>query len=101
MIVHAGLVAMRLGGDWVGALIEGPSGAGKSDLGLRCLDHGLRLVADDQVVLFASGGSLFGRAPGPLAGLIEVRGVGIERVESVFLARIGLKVRCAAEPGAV
>jgi serine kinase of HPr protein (carbohydrate metabolism regulator) len=33
--------------------------------------------------------------------LIEVRGVGVERVESVFMARIGLKVRCVAESAGV
>ena len=39
MIVHAGLIAMRLRGRWRGALIEGPAGAGKSDLALRCLQQ--------------------------------------------------------------
>ena len=51
MIVHAGLVALRHGGLWRGALITGPSGSGKSDLALRCLEHGFRLVADDRVLL--------------------------------------------------
>ena len=50
-------------GGWRGALIEGPSGAGKSDLALRALDAGFRLVADDRVVVWTSGGRLFGRAP--------------------------------------
>ena len=35
MILHAGLVALRLDGYWRGALIQGPSGAGKSDLALK------------------------------------------------------------------
>jgi serine kinase of HPr protein (carbohydrate metabolism regulator) len=50
MILHAGLVALRLAGFWRGALICGPSGAGKSDLALKALDAGFRLVADDRVV---------------------------------------------------
>lgn len=77
MIAHAGLIARRIGGRWRGALIEGASGAGKSDLALRALDLGFRLVADDRVVLWTCEGRLFGRAPAPLAGLLEVRGVDV------------------------
>jgi serine kinase of HPr protein (carbohydrate metabolism regulator) len=73
-VVHAGLIAQRLDGRWRGALIEGPSGVGKSDLALRALDRGFRLVADDRVILWVSDGRLYGRAPGPLHGLIEIRG---------------------------
>jgi len=110
MILHAGLVALRLDGYWRGALIEGPSGAGKSDLALRALDAGLRLVADDRVVVWCSGGALFGRAPSPLAGLIESRGHGILREAPIGLAEIVLAARCVgagetierlSEPGAV
>lgn len=93
-IRHAGLIAARLGGRWRGVLIEGPSGAGKSDLALRCLDLGFRLVADDRVELWASGGRLFGAAPAALAGLIEVRGVGVLRVAALPLAEVALVVRC-------
>jgi serine kinase of HPr protein (carbohydrate metabolism regulator) len=77
VIVHAGLIAQRLGGRWRGVLIEGPSGAGKSDLALRALADGFRLVADDRVALWTVEGRLFGRAPESLAGLVEVRGVGV------------------------
>lgn len=93
MIVHAGLIARRLDGLWRGILIEGPSGAGKSDLALRALDHGFRLVADDRVLLWASEGRLWGRAPDPIAGLIEVRGQGIVPVTPVGFCEIVLKVR--------
>ena len=79
MILHASLVALRLSGVWRGALIEGASGAGKSDLALRALGEGFALAADDRVVVFASGGRLYGRSPAPLAGMIEARGVGITR----------------------
>ncbi len=58
-------------------LIRGASGAGKSTLALRCLEAGFRLVADDRVVVWVSEGKVYGKAPAPLAGLIEVRGVGI------------------------
>jgi serine kinase of HPr protein (carbohydrate metabolism regulator) len=101
MIVHAGLIARRISGLWRGVLIEAPSGCGKSDLALRALDHGFVLVADDRVRLFTDAGRLFGRAPDPLAGLIEIRGVGIIRRPFLAFAGIALAVRCVSEAAAV
>ena len=95
MIAHAGLIARRIAGRWRGALIEGPSGAGKSDLALRALDLGFRLVADDRVILWTCEGRLFGRAPGPLAGLLEVRGVDVTGEPALALCEVVLVV----EPG--
>ena len=94
MIRHAGLVARRAQGRWRGVLIEGPSGAGKSDLALRALEQGFRLVADDRVLLWVSGGRLFGRAPDALAGLLEVRGVDVVEVPALAYAEVALVVRC-------
>jgi serine kinase of HPr protein (carbohydrate metabolism regulator) len=94
MIRYAGLIARFARGAWRGVLIEGPSGAGKSDLALRALDGGCRLVADDRVAVWTSGGVLFGRAPAPLAGLIETRGHGIVRETPLAMARIELAVAC-------
>lgn len=94
MILHAGLIAAHLGGAWRGALIEGPSGAGKSDLALRALDQGFRLVADDRVLLWTCDGALYGRAPDTLAGLMEVRGLGVAREPALAFCRIALVVRC-------
>jgi hypothetical protein len=104
MIAHAGLIARRLDGIWKGVLIVGASGAGKSDLALRALGEGFRLVADDRVVVWASGGMLYGRAPETLAGLIEARGVGIQAEPAINFCRIALSVRCGPyermpEPG--
>jgi HPr kinase/phosphorylase len=65
--------------DGAGVLIVGPSGAGKSDLALRLLSRGFVLVADDQVDI-ADG---FARAPDALAGMLEVRGLGIVRLPYV------------------
>lgn len=93
MILHAGLIARRVGGLWRGVLIEGPSGAGKSDLALRALDQGFRLVADDRVLVWTSEGRLYGRAPDTLRGLIEVRGVDVVALEPVALCEIGLVAR--------
>ena len=97
MIRHAGLIARRgAEGLWRGVLIEGASGAGKSDLALRCLGAGFRLVADDRVVLWTVGRRLYGRAPQTLAGLIEVRGVDVIRIEPVPYSEVALVVRLGA-----
>ena len=96
MILHAGLVALRVKGHWRGVLIQGPSGAGKSDLALKALAEGFQLVADDRVIVWASGGAVFGRAPDTLAGRLEVRGVGVITVTALPLARIALSLRCGS-----
>jgi len=85
MLVHATCVALRTQGTlsgraWRAVLLRGPSGAGKSDLALRLIEAGGRLVADDQTRLTRSGCSLFATAPSALAGLLEVRGVGIVKL---------------------
>jgi serine kinase of HPr protein (carbohydrate metabolism regulator) len=94
LILHAGLIALRLGGYWRGALIEGPSGAGKSDLALRALELGLRLVSDDRTRIWACQGRLFGACPAPIADLIEARGLGLLGESALALAEIRLVVVC-------
>lgn len=96
MILHAGLLALYNGGRWRGVLVEGASGAGKSDLALRALSEGFRLVADDRTVVWASGGSLFGRAPQALQGMIEARGLDVVRTGAIDQTRIDLVARAAA-----
>lgn len=98
MIRHGGLIAQRQHGLWRGALIEGASGVGKSDLALRALEQGFRLVADDRVVTFAAGDRLYGRAPEALAGLIEIRGLGVVDAAAVSFAEIALIIRCVEAP---
>jgi RNase adaptor protein for sRNA GlmZ degradation len=71
-------------------LFRGPSGAGKSDLALRLIDDGARLIADDQVELRRAGERILVRAPAVIAGLIEARGVGISRVESLAEATLAM-----------
>ena len=101
MIRHANLVATRLKGRWHGALIEGPSGTGKSDLAIRMMVAGFRLVADDRVLVWTSGGRLFGKAPRPLSGLLEARGVGVIPATPLELCEISLLVNCRREPDEV
>lgn len=75
-LVHA--TSVEIGGHAV--LIRGPSGSGKSDLGLRLVDQGALLVADDQSGLSAENGRLFVSCPPQIAGMLEVRGLGILRL---------------------
>jgi HPr kinase/phosphorylase len=81
-------------------LLRGPPGSGKSDLALRLIDGDARLVADDRVDLRARGNELIASAPKPIAGRIEVRGLGIVEVSTVAEARLGLVVDLVA-PGRV
>jgi serine kinase of HPr protein (carbohydrate metabolism regulator) len=80
-------------------LIRGPAGAGKSRLAMALIgaaNGGLinfaRLVADDRVELTAAHGRLLARPPATLAGLIEVRGLGIRRLDYEPVAVVGLVV---------
>ncbi len=80
-------------------LIRGPTGSGKSRLVLKLLQtvpHSLpgfvRLLADDRVCLEAAHGRLIARTPAPIAGLLEVRGIGIRRLPHESMAVVSLVV---------
>lgn len=60
-----------------GVLIEGPPGCGKSSLALALIDRGATLVGDDGVMLEMREGRLWAVPPANIAGLLEVRNVGI------------------------
>jgi serine kinase of HPr protein (carbohydrate metabolism regulator) len=76
-----------------GVLIRGVSGAGKSSLLLALMTAaGAMLVSDDRVELEAEDGGLVARAPDAIAGLMEVRGVGIVRKPHAPSAMIDLVV---------
>jgi len=75
-----------------GVVLIGPSGSGKSDLALRLIDGGARLVSDDRLEVERYGDVLIGRPPERIAGLIEVRGLGIMRINHCASSRLGLVV---------
>lgn len=80
-LVHATCIALKTSGrTWKAVLLRGPSGAGKSDLAARLIESGARLVADDQTRLARQGRRLVATCPETLAGLLEVRGVGIVKL---------------------
>lgn len=85
-------------------LIRGPSGAGKSRLALELIEAAragfllfARLVGDDRVLLQGACGRLLVRPAEALAGLIEVRGVGILRLPHEPCAVVGLVVDLGAD----
>ena len=87
-------------------LIRGPAGSGKSRLALGLIEaaatgllHFARLVGDDRIELTASHGRLLLRPPPALAGLIEVRGLGVRRLAYEPVAVAGLVVDLAAADG--
>lgn len=79
-----------------GVLLRGPSGAGKSDLALRLIEEGAVLVADDQTALDQKGGELRASAPPTIAGLLEVRGLGVLRVPATPSAPLACVVTLIA-----
>ena len=69
-------------------LLLGPPGSGKSDLVLRLLGHGFALVADDRVDVEDG----IARPPAALAGLLEVRGLGLMRLQHDPQAPVDLAI---------
>ncbi|MBL4739473.1 MAG: HPr kinase/phosphatase C-terminal domain-containing protein [Sneathiella sp.] len=74
--VHASVVAIN--GQAV--MLRGPSGSGKSDLSLRLIDEGAELVSDDYVELYPQKSHIIVKAPPPIQGLMEVRGLGLMKL---------------------
>jgi serine kinase of HPr protein (carbohydrate metabolism regulator) len=85
-------------------LIRGPAGSGKSRLVwdvLQAAAQGAlpfaRLVGDDRVHVETHSGCLLVRPVAQLAGLLEIRGLGIRRLPYEPVAAVGLVVDLAAE----
>ena len=76
-----------------GILLMGASGSGKSDLALRMIKHaGAILVSDDRTDIEIKNGKVYGKTPHTIAGLLEVRGIGIQKVPHVEEVEIKLVV---------
>ena len=69
----------------MGVLITGASAIGKSELALELISRGNGLVADDIVEIYRiSPDTLEGRCPGVLRDFLEVRGIGILNIRTIF-----------------
>ena len=69
----------------VGMLITGSSGIGKSETALELVKRGHRLIADDAVEIIQTPDNiLYGKAPELIRHLLEIRGVGIINVMTLF-----------------
>ncbi|MBN8500289.1 MAG: HPr kinase/phosphatase C-terminal domain-containing protein [Sphingomonadales bacterium] len=74
-------------------LIEGAPGSGKSSLALMLLDRGAQLIGDDGVTLNVVGTRLVASPPPNIAGLLEVRNLGLMPFPTLQSAPVALVVR--------
>jgi len=69
----------------IGVLITGASAIGKSELALELISRGNGLVADDIVELYRiSPDTIEGRCPTVLKEFLEVRGIGVLNIRTIF-----------------
>lgn len=84
----------------LGVLITGESGVGKSELGLELISRGHGLVADDVVEISRiAANTLEGRCPPMLKDFLEVRGLGLLNIRTIFgetAVRRKMKLRLVA-----
>lgn len=90
--LHATAIVVRNSG----VLILGRSGAGKSSFALSVIElmraqgRFAALVADDRVWVARAGGRLIAEVPQPIAGLVEIRGLGPVAIASVAIAPVAI-----------
>ena len=68
----------------IGVMICGESGMGKSEIALELIKRGHQLVADDRVDCYRIHNHLVGRSPQLLEGMLELRGVGVINIASMY-----------------
>jgi HPr kinase/phosphorylase len=93
-LLHATAVAIN----GQGVLLLGPSGSGKSDLALRLIDRGAVLISDDGVLIDAGGPLPLMRTAPNIAGMIEMRGVGIVKMPFADAVPLHLVVQLGTTP---
>lgn len=93
LIHHAGGVAI----DGRALLIEGPPGSGKSSLALALIDRGATLIGDDGVTLDLADGRVLASPPPNIAGMLEVRNVGLVRLQAAAAVPVALILRLDPE----
>lgn len=96
--------AISVGGR--GLIFIGPSGIGKSMMAFNCLTIARRagvssaLIADDQVFLTPQEDRIIATCPPSIAGLMELRGSGIVKMDHVQSVALDLAVQPVSGPGA-
>ncbi len=68
----------------VGILLTGKSGVGKSETAMELIKRGHRLIADDNVIIKEIANELVGTAPEIIRYFMELRGIGIINVKSMY-----------------
>lgn len=68
----------------MGILLVGNSGVGKSETAIELIKRGHRLVADDSVIIKQVANELYGTCPDKIRYFMELRGVGIINVKSMY-----------------
>lgn len=68
----------------VGMLLIGKSGVGKSETAMELIKRGHRLIADDSVIIKEIANELYGTAPDIIRYFMELRGIGIINVKSMY-----------------
>jgi serine kinase of HPr protein (carbohydrate metabolism regulator) len=97
--IHATAIALGA----VGVLIEGPSGAGKTSLALAAIEkmqsqnQFASLVADDQCLVEITNGRLIATCPPALAGLVEMRGLGILTTQNMNSIVVDCVIRLVSQ----
>lgn len=94
-LLHASAVAL----DGAAIMLRGPSGSGKSTICLALIEHyGAQLIADDRLYADTDTDTdtVMLRPHDGLAGLIEMRGLGVLRMAHLPTARLALVVELVA-----
>ena len=82
-----------------GVLFLGDSGTGKSDMALRLIENGKAvLIADDRVNLIKKQGKIKASCPDNIAGLLEVRGIGLVKYPHNKQTTVKLVVNLTQNP---
>jgi HPr kinase/phosphorylase len=98
VLVHATSVMLgasirRFGGtEGFAVMLTGESGSGKSDVALQLISEGGMLISDDQTSLTTDGVCLLAGGVDAIAGQIEIRGIGIIKLDHAAKAPIALVV---------
>ncbi len=78
--------------DGKGVMLCGPSASGKSDLGIRLIENGAILVADDRTDITLNNNKILASAPKEIFGKMEVRGLGIITLDAVVKTHLTIVV---------